>query len=527
MMKLGFQKRLALGAIGVAVALLASELQAAGIAGQGTWESTLQARDLDGNGVTDAFYDTSLNVTWLRDANINGAKSWDAAKTWADNLVVGKYSDWRLPTMIDTGTPGCNLGYAGGTDCGYNVQTKSGNTVLNEMAYLYYTTLGNKAYCDPATSSASVCNGPQAGFGLTNTGNFQNFQSSQHYWHGLQYAPDASKAWYFNNGGGGQEAVPKSDNLYATAVRPGDVASNPPPPARQPQTFGLFIGVQDRQGGAIPFPGDAEAKNLFGASLKQGYTSTLLTANVDLGQAVTKEQIRAELLGFRSKGMQDGDALILTISAHGGSLAPGDGKGVDIVALGNNLSDEDLYDLLLEVDPNGKIRKTTFLDACHGGGFWGSGDQFEADAKNLDDLKNIALFAAAGEYSNAYFRAGAGGFFGLALTQALYDNLPARMSAAELHVFLQSEANAISIDPNFPVFYEAAFGDSFIADPSLFRPYFVASADFDTSRILLPSAVPEPQTVSLLLAGIAGLWWCQRRSRSKHLVSALEQRSPN
>ena len=37
-------------------------------------QATLQARDLDGNGVTDAFYDTTLNITWLRDANVNGAR---------------------------------------------------------------------------------------------------------------------------------------------------------------------------------------------------------------------------------------------------------------------------------------------------------------------------------------------------------------------------------------------------------------------------------------------------------------------
>jgi hypothetical protein len=40
------------------------------IAGVGTWESTLSARDLDGDGRTDAFFDSRLNTTWLADANI-------------------------------------------------------------------------------------------------------------------------------------------------------------------------------------------------------------------------------------------------------------------------------------------------------------------------------------------------------------------------------------------------------------------------------------------------------------------------
>lgn len=35
-------------------------------------QATLQARDLNGDAVTDAFYDTTLNITWLRNANVNG-----------------------------------------------------------------------------------------------------------------------------------------------------------------------------------------------------------------------------------------------------------------------------------------------------------------------------------------------------------------------------------------------------------------------------------------------------------------------
>ena len=39
----------------------------------GAAQASLLARDLNGDTVTDAFYDTDLNVTWLRDANVNGA----------------------------------------------------------------------------------------------------------------------------------------------------------------------------------------------------------------------------------------------------------------------------------------------------------------------------------------------------------------------------------------------------------------------------------------------------------------------
>jgi len=74
-------------------------------------------------------YDTELNITWLQNWNQGagsgyddtyglggtGLMTWDNARAWADNLVWGGFSDWRLPTMVDTGTAGCNYSDAGGT----------------------------------------------------------------------------------------------------------------------------------------------------------------------------------------------------------------------------------------------------------------------------------------------------------------------------------------------------------------------------------------------------------------------------
>jgi hypothetical protein len=126
---------------------------AAGITGQGTWEYTLLGRDINRHAVaaTDSsaiyLYDTKLGVTWLRDAyanptaNGNGTMTWSEATSWAANLStsMGALSNWRLPTMTDTGTLGCNFSY-GGTDCGYHPDTAS-----SEMASLFFDTLGNKA----------------------------------------------------------------------------------------------------------------------------------------------------------------------------------------------------------------------------------------------------------------------------------------------------------------------------------------------------------------------------------------------
>ena len=52
--------------------------QSAAVSGQGTWETTLQARDVDANGVVDAYYDTVLDITWLADANYVQTSGYDA-----------------------------------------------------------------------------------------------------------------------------------------------------------------------------------------------------------------------------------------------------------------------------------------------------------------------------------------------------------------------------------------------------------------------------------------------------------------
>jgi hypothetical protein len=48
------------------VAGLQNTASAAAVSGQGTWETTLQGRDLDGNTTTfEAYFDTALDITWL------------------------------------------------------------------------------------------------------------------------------------------------------------------------------------------------------------------------------------------------------------------------------------------------------------------------------------------------------------------------------------------------------------------------------------------------------------------------------
>ena len=220
-------------------ALTLSPAHAAGMPGQGTWETTLKARDINGDSVVDAWYDTALNITWLANWNANGAMdNWYHATTWAAGLNVYGETGWRLPSTTDTGAPGCDFSYAGGTDCGYNVDTAS-----SEMAHMFHVTLGNKSDCPPGNVTCTGPGVPQPGSGLTNTANFVGMQFSL-YWSGTEYAPNPSvpwhlgnrTAWYFSTSGGLQGADIKDDRLYAVAVRPGDVAVVP-----EPQTVALLL----------------------------------------------------------------------------------------------------------------------------------------------------------------------------------------------------------------------------------------------------------------------------------------------
>ena len=99
-------------------------LACAALCAAGTAQAALQDRDLNGDKVVDAFYDTDRNITWLRDANVNGPMNWDAAAAWAANFSLGGYKDWKLPK---------------GDDCHID------ECLTNDLSHLYYVELGNPA----------------------------------------------------------------------------------------------------------------------------------------------------------------------------------------------------------------------------------------------------------------------------------------------------------------------------------------------------------------------------------------------
>jgi hypothetical protein len=161
---------------------------------------------------------------------------WDVAVAWVAGLTVEGIGGWRLPTLIDSGTPGCNFAYQG-TDCGFNVLTASGGTVYSEMAHLFYDTLGNVAFYD------SQGNAPQPGSGLTNSGDFLNL-TDQAYWTGLEYAVLPDRAWFSDFLLGVQGSVGKTAFDCAWPVHPGDVGVPLGAPANgvpEPASLGLVL----------------------------------------------------------------------------------------------------------------------------------------------------------------------------------------------------------------------------------------------------------------------------------------------
>ena len=236
----------------IASALLAASLvsgiaHAVSISGQGSWESTLQGRDLDGNLATfEAYYDTVLDITWLANANVNGTRTWADANAWAATLIIVDeansiiYNNWRLPNVepINGTSFNANFSFDGSTDNGFNISapgTVYAGSTANEMAHLFYGVLGNKALYTTAG------NPHQLGNGLTNTGPFTNLQAYG-YWSATVVEPDSGftigRSWEFGFNHGEQDKIYNNTGFYALAVSDGDVGIAAVP---EPETYAMML----------------------------------------------------------------------------------------------------------------------------------------------------------------------------------------------------------------------------------------------------------------------------------------------
>ena len=210
--------------------------QAVPISGQGTWESTLQARDFDAHTSTiEGYYDTLLDITWLANASAGSpSMPWDAANAWAAGLNIDGITGWRLPQneSVNGLSYSAGISLEGTSDVGYNISapgTLYAGSIASEMAHLFYNTLGNLGDCDPALSSGSCVSQP--GSGLTNTGPFTDLVGTR-FWSGSLFSSDYAFTFGFTSGF--QDIYSSSfDAFWALAVHDGDVgmAVVPVPPA--------------------------------------------------------------------------------------------------------------------------------------------------------------------------------------------------------------------------------------------------------------------------------------------------------
>lgn len=217
---------------------------AAGIAMAGAAEAALIDR---GSGL---IYDSDLNVTWLSDMNhaktsgydADGLMNWSQAQAWADNLVFGGFSDWRLPTLSASDTS-CN---ASVTPAGFPTQYFGYNCAGGELSHLFVTELGNSSHNTNNFASSVTDPTGDTAQQVANLKLFSNVTAGV-YWSGTEYAPSATvignqNAWSFYSNYGLQSNIAKANLVYALAVRSGDVIAPPPPaPVPEPTTLALLL----------------------------------------------------------------------------------------------------------------------------------------------------------------------------------------------------------------------------------------------------------------------------------------------
>lgn len=185
-------------AVGLA---LAQPVRAVPIHGQGTWETTLQARDFNGDNVADGFYDTVLNIVWLRQVYRN---AFPADAEYQYNQTYGFLGDksgppsgllrypwaWRPGSSL-ADFPNWPYQYTNnGTALLGTAKTGMGWGTVSELGHLYYVTLGNQGIYVPndehpfqtvsrprgctAVNPADffTCTAWRDGYGWANTGDF-------------------------------------------------------------------------------------------------------------------------------------------------------------------------------------------------------------------------------------------------------------------------------------------------------------------------------------------------------------------
>ncbi|MBW8829793.1 MAG: PEP-CTERM sorting domain-containing protein [Burkholderiales bacterium] len=146
---------------GLSLFAAAAAAHAVPIATPSSWETTLQARDINHDGLIDAYYDTSTNLSWLADANyagtsgfapasmftyppnVEGAMNRDVAVGWAASLDIYGVKGWRLPRALSVAPVDCAHNQGRGIQTGLRCEF-SPEPGINELVDLYHLLGGSK-----------------------------------------------------------------------------------------------------------------------------------------------------------------------------------------------------------------------------------------------------------------------------------------------------------------------------------------------------------------------------------------------
>ena len=220
-------------------------------------------------------YDSTLNITWLQNANpiagsiyddgasaTDGRTSFQNAQAFAASFSYFNpangvtYSNWRLPQGVDfvSGTPnptldgvvlptppfsspGCDWEFSG-YDCGYNMAPRS-----SEIVHLYYVDLGNLgAYEDNPAEWFIGTLRPAGVVGLRNTGPFINLQNYV-YWSAIINPVDATDGWrhFYTLDGRMSWRLDEPPDQYSMLVADGDIANVAVSHAPEPETYAMLL----------------------------------------------------------------------------------------------------------------------------------------------------------------------------------------------------------------------------------------------------------------------------------------------
>lgn len=206
---------------GLALLTACAAAQAVPRAGLGTWETTLHARDINGDGTIDAYYDSALNLTWLADPKAGAGSNFDDGYSPTDGRMT----------------------YAGASNwlASLNVHGVTGWHFAPQISSLYHTTLGNSSI----PGSFNV--------GWYNTGPFLNVTDNSSalsgwYWTGqtpsddpscTPYCPKISSVFWADGVGAGiYTNISVNSSMSVWAVHDGDVPVTSVP---EPQTYAFML----------------------------------------------------------------------------------------------------------------------------------------------------------------------------------------------------------------------------------------------------------------------------------------------